>query len=245
MLIIDKKFSGSGKRLINEFIQSLQDEFEKFVIKYAEHSVHDNELEHIFWFGEQQVKTAITSALNKICNGYFMQEPGVSRKINTEEEESCDCSNGRVDYWCRFGENTKISILIEVKHHWISYYKSGRFTLYKEAENRHLIAIGQVKDIIKKDYCIDNLFGAALTILPIFTRYNSDDEEILLISDKKLEELGAKIIGCAKSNVCGGFVIPRRLQTITSFYDETAEKEKYQSFPGVIMLWTVYKFTRS
>ncbi len=166
MLLIDKSFSGTGKKIINDFLQSFQNEFEKFVINYADHSTVDCDLEHIFWFGEQQVKTAATCALNKPCNGHLMQEPV-------------------------------------------------------------------------------NLFGAALTILPIFTRYKSDDEEVLLIDNNTLEQLGRKIIGQANSNVCGGFVIPKKLQSITSFYDENAEKEKYQSFPGVIMLWTVYKFTRT
>jgi len=247
MLIIDKCFSGTGKKLINDFIQSFQNEFEKFVINYAEHSTVDCDLEHIFWFGEQQIKTAVTCALNKPCNGYFMQEPVVSRKrkINTKKKEKIDYSNGRVDYWCRFGERTKISILLEVKHHWLNLYKNDRFTFYKEAEKRHVKAISQIKDIKKDEYNTGNLFGAALTILPIFTRYKSDDEETLIINNNKLEKLGEEIIGLANSNACGGFVIPRKLQPITSFYDENAEKEKYQSFPAVLMLWTVYKFTRT
>ena len=76
----------------------------------------------------------MTCSLNRSCNGYIMQEPGVSRRINTEKKEEIDYSSGRVDYWCRFGENTKISVLIEVKHHWINLYKNGRYTLYKEAK---------------------------------------------------------------------------------------------------------------
>lgn len=98
MLIIDRKFTGTGKILIKGFLQSFQKEFEKFVINYAELSVEDQELEHIFWFSEQQIKTAVTCALNKPCNGYFMQEPGVSRKIYTEKEEEKEYKNGRVDY---------------------------------------------------------------------------------------------------------------------------------------------------
>ena len=245
MLIIDKNFSGTGKKLINDFLKSFQNEFKMFVINYAKHSTEDYGLEHIFWFGEQQIKTAVTCALNKPCNGYLMQEPGVSRKINTEKREENTYANGRLDYWCRFGGSTKISILIEVKHHWINLYKNGNFTFYKEARNRHTKAIKQIKNIKKEDYNIDNLFGAALTILPIFTRYKSTDEEMLLINNKTIEQLGGKIIGQAKSNACGGFVIPKKLQSITSFYDENAEKEKYQSFPGVIMLWTIYKFTKT
>ena len=245
MLIIDKSFTGTGKLLINNFLQSFQNEFEKFVINYAEHSTNDYELEHIFWFSEQQVKTAVTCALNKPCNGHFMQEPSVSRKINTKKREENDYSNGRVDYWCRFGENTKLSILLEVKHHWINLYKNGHFTLYKMAKERHKKAIGQIKNIKKDDYNIDNLFGAALTILPIFTRYKSKNEEILQINNTSIEKLGEEVLGQANSNACGGFVIPKKLQVITSFYDEDADKERFQSFPGIIMLWSLHKFTRT
>jgi len=243
MLVIDKKFTGTGEKLIKDFLQSFQKEFEKFVINYAEHSVEDQELEHIFWFSEQQVKTAVTCALNKPCNGYFMQEPGVLRKIHTKKEKKKEYKNGRADYWCRFGDKTRLSILIEVKHHWINLYKNHNFTFYKIAQERHIKAIEQIKNIEKNDYNIDNLFGTVLTILPIFTRYNSNDEDPLIINNNSIQEICEKMIGKAKSNACGGFVIPKKFQTITSFFDDT-EKEKFQSFPGVIMLWTLYKFTR-
>lgn len=84
--------------------------------------------------GEQQVKTAVTCALNKPCNGYFMQEPSVSRKINTEKKDDTNYSNGYVDYWCRYGENTKISILLEIKHHWINHMKVAilRFSILQK-----------------------------------------------------------------------------------------------------------------
>jgi hypothetical protein len=245
MLIINKKFSGTGKKLINDFIRSFHDEFEKFVINYAKCSTLDDELEHIFWFGEQQVKTAVTCALCKVCKGHLMQEPVVYRKINTEKKEENQFANGRLDYWCRYGSKTKISILIEVKHHWISLDKNRKYVLYKEAERRHALAIRQIKSIKKDDYNIDNLYGAALTILPIFTRYNTSDDKLLLLNKNQLSELCEEILGTANSNVCGGFLIPKELQSITTFYDENAEKNKYQSFPGVILIWTLYKFTRT
>jgi len=244
MLIVNKKFSGKGSKLINDFIRSFHNEFEKFILNYVKYSILDDELEHIFWFGEQQVKTAVTCVLCKLCKGYVMQEPAVYRKINTEKEEN-QLKNGRVDYWCRYGNKTKISILIEVKHHWINLDKNKQYVLYKEAQRRHMSAIEQIKNIKKDDYIIDNLYGAALTILPIFTRYDSPDEKLLLLNRNQLSEICKGIIGTAKSNVCGGFLIPKKLQSIMTFYDENAEKDKYQSFPGVILVWTLYKFTKT
>ena len=244
MLIINKNFSGTGKKLINDFIISFHDEFEKFVLNYAKRSLLDDELEHIFWFGEEQVKTAVACVLCRLCKGYVMQEPAVYRKINTEKKEENQLKSGRVDYWCRYGNKTKISILIEVKHHWINLDKNKQYVLYKEAQRRHLSAIKQIKNIKKDDYNIDNLYGAALTILPIFTRYDTPDENLLLLNKNQLSEICEEIVGTANSNGCGGFLIPKELQSITTFYDENVEKDKYQSFPGVILIWTLYKFTR-
>ena len=244
MLLIDKKFFGTGKLLINDFIQSFQKEFERFILNYAEQSINDQELEHIFWVGEQQVKTAVTCALRKPCNGYFMQESGVYRKPNLNATNKRNYKNGRVDYWCRYGNSTKLSILLELKHHWINYSSNEEYTLYEEAKKRHEKAVFDIKNIKKADYTIDNLFGAALTILPLFTRYKTDENKIVTLSKNKLKDLCEKILGTAKSNACGGFVIPSRLQEITTFYDSNTGKEGFQSFPAIIMLWSIYKFTK-
>ncbi len=246
MFIIKKQFSGDGSRLIKKFIITFQNNIENFILNYAEKSIRENELEHIFWYGEQQIKTAVTCSLNESCNGYFMQEPAVNRKKKINTNVSYDeYSNGRLDYWCRFGDITKISILIEVKHHWINIYKNMQHTLYKEVINRHLEAIKQIKNIKKSDYIIDNLYGVALTILPIFTRYKSLNNNPLLMDNNSLEILGRKILKQVQSNACSGFIIPNQLQSITDFHNENTSKIEYQSFPGVILLWNISKFTRT
>lgn len=245
MIIINKSFNGSGKKLINKFIKSFSGEFEKFVINYANNSLDEDDLEHIFWFGEQQVKTAVTCALNRPCNGNFMQEPVVSRRsINTQDESDEVCSNGRVDYMCRYGTNRKISILLEVKHHWINMHRNGKHHLYSIARKRHEKAIKQLKSIEKSYHIVDHLYGAALTIVPIFTRYKTAEDKLFVINNNLIADLGQKIINETKFHACSGFVIPKNLQQITSFYDEKAKAGKFQSFPGLIMLWSLYKLTK-
>lgn len=76
-------------------------------------------------------------------------------------------------------------------------------------------------------------------------RYDSCDKKILQLNRTSIENLMEQIIGQTNSNACGGFVIPQKFQAITSFHDEAANKERFQSFPGVITLYTLYKFTRT
>ncbi len=249
MLIINKEFEKTGKILINNFIKEFQDEFKDFILNYARNSIEmDHELEHIFFLGEQQVKTAVTYALYKPCNGYFMQEPPVSRRpADIEKARNKDYSNGRVDYWCCFGQKTKLSILLEVKHSWINYKKeSVECTLYSDTKKQHEKAISQIKNIKKDDYNTGNLYGTALTVLPIFTRYKSLDDTVLELDEKRINELGNNVL-CQDNifDACGGIVFPKELQTIISFDDESSSKKtRYQSFPGIFLLWSLFKFTK-
>ncbi len=242
-LIYEKALSGKGKLLIKNFIENFQEVFAKDVCKYAKNSKKDIGLEHIFWYGEQRTKTTVTTTLHNVCNGYFMQEPSVSRKLNKSKSSELDYQNGRVDYWCRIGSATKISLLIEMKQEWIRYYNPDKWTRLGMVIKEHNSAIKQIKDIEKKDFKVDNLFGIALTLLPLYARYKSPDEKVITISDEVLENICRDTMDKTDSHACGGFIIPCKLQEI--FDMSEPEKENYESYPGFVFLWSVSKFTKS
>jgi len=241
-LIYGKAFSGKGKILIKKFIENFQEIFAKDVCKYARNSKEDIGLDHIFWYGEQQTKTTVTTTLHNVCNGYFMQEPGVSRKPDKSKSRKLDHKNGRVDYWCRIGNTTKISLLIEVKQGWIKYESPDKWTIYKYAIDRHESAIKQIKNIEKRDFLGDNLYGIALTLLPLFARYKSPNGKPIKISNEVLGNICSKTMKKTNSHACGGFVIPEGLQE--RFDCSEPDKKIYESYPGFIFLWSVYKCTK-
>ncbi len=194
ILLYKKSLSGKGKNIIKNFVYSLQKNIIGDIYQYANYRINDQGLDHLFLYGEQQLKTAVTTALYKLCGGYMMQEPGVARKVNKGKKSENDYKNGRVDYWCRIGGSIKISIIVEMKHGWIRYYSPKRWTIYKYALDRHESAVKQIKDIEKNDFIIDNLFGVALTILPMFSRHKSEDEKVNKMEPSTLRNICEQIM---------------------------------------------------
>ena len=242
ILLYEKSFSGKGSFIITKFIEDFQNNFSEDIFKYANSSMNDLGIEHLFWYGEQQIKTAVTTSLSRLCNGYVMQEPGVARKVLKEKSSNVEHKNGRVDYWCRTGQTVKLSILAEVKQAWIRYYSPNRWTMYKYARDSHKSAVKQIKDIDKSDFIVDNLYGVALTILPIFTRYKSLKAKVIKINSEILTEICLKALAATKVHACGGFIIPDNFQEISDWsYDNI---KIYESYPGLLFLWSIYKFTK-
>ncbi len=242
ILLYQKSLSGKGRNIVKNFVYNFQKNIIDDIYLYANYSINDQGLDHLFWYGEQQLKTAVTTALYKLCDGYMMQEPGVARKVNKSKESKNDYKNGRVDYWCRIGGPTKISILVEMKHAWIRYYSPKKWTIYKYALDRHESAVKQVNDIEKGEFIDDNLFGVALTILPMFSEHKSEDEEVQKMESFTLRAICEQAIKTQKVNACGGCIMDDEFLEITDWSDE--DKERYESYPGVVFLWSIYKFTR-
>ena len=243
VLLFEKNFSGKGKNLIKDFMSGFQANLSKDICQYAKLSKNDKGIEHLFWYGEQQLKTAATTSLFKLCNGYIMQEPGVTRKVNKSRVSAADYKNGRVDYWCRIGKTTRVSILVEMKHGWIRYYSPEKWTIYKYASDRHESAIKQLHDIEKSDFIINHLYGVALTVLPMFTKYESIDENYQSLNQKTLTNICGQAIKNTKVHACGGFVMPDSIQEITDWSDE--KTKIYESYPGLVYLWSIYKYTKN
>lgn len=242
----NKKFKKNGSKLIYEFAESLQDVFIDKILNFAEYRLKDLKdglFEHGFYYGEQQTKTYLTAALDDICGGDLMQEYPVDRSKNIHGA-SKEFGVGRLDYWCRYGSSTKISILIEVKQDWLRYYGDEKYTFYKRSKKFHEQAVSQIKRIKnKRDYSVDNLYSLALTLLPIFRRYDNNDEgSQIAIDEEHINKIGEEILRETDAHAYGHFIIPQNLCPIDLF--ELRGKPMYENHPGFIFLWSIFKHTR-
>jgi hypothetical protein len=249
--------SKTGSRLVIDFIKKFTSNFKTKIESYAEHRLFDKRInnnslfEHGFYYGEQQTKTYITSALDAICNSNCMQEykvirnkPSIKEKISQNE----NIGNGKLDYWCRYGNTTKISVLLEVKQSWIKYYNDDKHYIYKLAISRHASAIDQINNVNDKmSLAVDNLYGVALSVLPVFCRYKEDSDPITInkntfevMSENVINKI--KAINNTKANICSYINIDNKLSIIDSW--PYKDKTIYESHPGVLLAWSIRKFTR-
>jgi hypothetical protein len=233
--------NGSGKFLIKEFIWQLQNTFAAKICKYASHRLKDYEsggFEHAFYYGEQRTKTHITAALDYICDSNFMQEYSVEKKMELPKKRA-ETSSGRVDYLCHYGQNKIVDILIELKQNWIRYYSNGKVTVYKGTCDLHQRAVRQLKSINEKmQFTNDTLFGVAMTILPVFTRYPNKKSSPIKFKNCTLKEIASTARKKAKAHACGYFRIPSALSPIDTF---GYNNEMHESYPGVVMIYSIYK----
>lgn len=240
-----KKLYGTGSSLVIEFIKYLQDEFCARIKRYALYRGLDREFEHLFYYGEQQTKTYISGLLDKICDTNFMQETQVKRRTNKFKKKREILRNGRLDYWCRYGDVTKISILMEIKQSWIRYYDPHEWTIYEDVTNKHQTAINQLLDIEnKRDYTVDNLYGLALTILPIYTRYPNKNSPRVKLTTKIIESIANKAMQIANADAFGSWIIPDAYCPIDTWYESENSIKKNENHPGIIFLWSIKKFTK-
>lgn len=239
-----KCFKRSGSRLIKDFLFELQKAFQLRIVKYANHKLKYSKtggFEHAFYWGEQRTKSYITAALDEVCDSNFIQEYFVERKI-LKSKKSSKIKNGRVDYLCQYGSTSVIDILLEVKQNWIRYKENNESTHYSGTTVLHHEAVKQLKSIHQKmDFRNKSLFGVAMTILPIFTRYPTKDASIIRLSRKKINEIAQSAMKIAKANCYGYFLMPKQLLIIDEW---DYGKKTYESYPGVIIIYTINKYSR-
>ena len=215
--------------------------------KYAKHNLpflRDNFFEHGFYYGEQCTKTYVTTALDKTCEGFFMQEYPIERKkeINPSKLPS---DSGKIDYWCRYGAKEKISLIIEVKQHGLRFYSDKKYTIYKEAKKRHKIAVKQIKDIKNKsDYAVDNLYCLALTLMPFFTRYDKENDVKVEISDGILSTIAEDVLSDFDAHACGYVSIPHEFCPIDGFKNRSGQLI-YENHPAFMFAWSIFKVTKN
>lgn len=239
-----KTFQGAGSKLIFRFIEEFQKTFRQHIVVYARHRLPDKSVggfEHAFYYGEQQTKTFVTTALAKICNYNLLQEYSVERRKPTSKTRS-ESGKGKVDYWLRFGDSTKISLLVEIKQAWIQYFSKEHWTIYANGPKRHAAAVKQLKDIKdKRDYTIDHLYGLAMTILPIYSRYGSGTDPLVKLQSKVLSAVAEEARTKSNADAYGAFVFPAEVAPIDTWDNE--DGQIHENHPGLVLLWSMNKFT--
>ena len=250
VFVAGKQFGGAGSKLVWRFAKELRKQFRNRVEAYARHrllDLDDGGFEHAFYYGEQQVKTYLTAALDAVCSSNFMQEVGVERRKERTGKKQ-EWGSGAVDYWCRYGEATQTSLLLEVKHFWIRYYPEREderwCTVYAIGRHRHQEAVEQINSIEDKmDFTTDNLYGLALTILPVVVKYKEEPEEPTLLDRASLQEIGERAMTELSGHAFGAFTLPKELAVVDEWTDDEGEA-RFENHPGVVMVWSAKKFSR-
>jgi hypothetical protein len=212
-----KNICGTGSKIIVDFIKQFQAEFCKKIKKYASHRKRDNYFEHLFYYGEQQTKTYITSILDRLCDANFMQETQVERRIRKFRGKQLLLNTGWVDYWCTYGNTRKISLLFEIKQTWLRLYNHNKWTIYREIPLRHSEAVeqlAQIKD--KSQFTSGSLYSLALTVIPLYVRYKSSQDSVIELKENIMKKIADAIMGKTGAHAYGYWIIPKEYCPIAS-----------------------------
>ena len=241
-----KKFTGTGRNLIYSFLEKTSEQIFNEIFTYSHRSMEEGFNNHAFWHGEEQVKGQIASALSKSCNGLFLTEPKVTRRRlkDGDTQEENNKTNERADFWCRFGvEGRKIDVLIEAKHSWGRWWNADKHTIYKYSAERHMAAKKQINCAIKKEYIVDHLFAAALTVLPVYYRHKSDAEESCNLTNENIELMTCSTGKIFSADFSFAMKLPDEINKIMPVIGVSG-KEVFESYPMLMLIWSVNKIHR-
>jgi len=176
--------------------------------------------EHGFKNSEQQIKSYLTAAINKVTNSSFMQEVSVDRKSG---------KSGRVDYWANF---QNCSFLIEVKHNWIHYYpETNKITWHLSKSATLKSAVQQLDDIDERtEYKYRNhLYSLGMLVAPFYVR---NRKAVPLRFD---EDLANNIIFEEKKNSANIFAlwILDKKYLYLNEWEENSGKESAEYYPAM------------
>lgn len=234
---IETRKNGTGSRMVIDFIEDLSKEFFKRINLFAEHARNRDDFEHVFWYGEQTTKGIISAALDKVTQCNFLQEYSISRK---KEDQRTD---GRIDYWAQYGKSTKVDSIIEVKQSWIRLYED-KWTIHAAAAKYHENALNQLKTIQDKTiYSYGNLYGIAMSVIPVYARYKDVDENIISIKNSKVTEIGDNLIKSLKADALF-FNKIRNSDNIIHHFTPENKDDKFESHPGVFIVYSIRKYTK-
>ena len=182
----------------------------------------------------------MTAAIDEVCDSDFMQERKVKRDKG-RRGRGRSIGRGKVDYWCRYGLNAKTTVLMEAKQDWIRWCPNKEdCTVYSSAVEHHQEAVQQVGSVFgKMEHTTGNLYGVALTVLPIFVRYDSADDPQVTLRSRQLAAVAEKAREKLNGHAVGVFAMPRAAAVTVEFDSGTVE-----SNPGVVLVWSVFKFSR-
>lgn len=237
--------SKTGSKILNKLIAALAAGIETRINQSAVHSFDGRkDPEMPFWYNEQTTKGIITATIDDITKTNFYQEYRVNR-VNYEDGK--DSGSGHVDYWLEYGASTKITALVEVKQGWARVY-DDEVTIYSDTSKLFTKAIIQVNSIEDKACYAD--LAIAMLVIPLFSLYEGSGDEA---NNKKAYELNSKRIEILKNAICKGLGTAKIynisiLKTNRSFNRihkyKNEDKVKYESHPGVCLVYYVKKITR-
>ncbi|MCR9204295.1 MAG: hypothetical protein NXH75_06950 [Halobacteriovoraceae bacterium] len=221
-----------------EFLKSV-DRFQKGHLKRYKYFISG------YHFSEQQMKSYVTVAIDKISDGLFMQEPPTKRKD----------SKGRVDYVFAFKGNV---VALEIKHRWssIALSKDNTPTFKRRSSIDGFIkGLEQINDLDEgflEEWEIDSKMS--LTISPCFMNLcpkKHKNLESKIYKDiqketeiKKVLEEGFKIkskeLGLKKGQWDQKlFNIVKYPFNLKNFYQKIEKGKKFNQFyPFVNFLWS-------
>ena len=198
----------SGSRLLNRFLEDLAEAISKRIHRSAGHAFIDrDDPEMPFWYNEQTTKGIITASIDEITETNFYQEYSIKREDK----------NGRIDYWLEYGSRTKVQIVLEVKQSWARIYEND-ITIYNGTINLLNDAKKQLDAIEDKASYANYAIG--MLIMPLFSRYESNDDLPIELSKKRIEYLNSKIKNNFKSTLLYEIDIiktPRKFNKIHNF----------------------------
>lgn len=228
----------NGFQETKEFLDEVFIEMVDSIKKYYNHQPASSK-EYGFEFGEQQVKTFISIALNKITNGNFIQEYPLGRKFHNNDDGDIFSANGYLDYWA---SRSPCDYLIEVKHGWIRYYPdSNHYTLYKRTLDKFKSSIRQLDAVeCKTDYRLNNhLLGIGLTVAPLFV-HNRDLKVLKL--NKELNDSLFYDIQQANGDFMAIWYLEKKFTQQFKFESDGREIVEY--FPAVCFFGKIKKYSR-
>ena len=231
-----KTFNGAIET--RDFLDKVFKETIKAIKKYYD-CQPDSYKEYGFEFGEEQVKTFLTVALNNVTKGNFIQEYPLNRKYREHDNSDFFSANGYLDYWASF---SKCDYLLEIKHGWIRYYiDSGEYTIYQKTIDKFQSSISQLDSIeYKTDLKINNhLFGIGLIVAPIYVRNKkpdtlNDPDSFNDFLFEEVKKLGGDFIGI-------WHLESEYLQEFTYETDSGTYKEYY---PTLLFFGKIKKYSR-
>lgn len=234
---------GAGSRLVTRFIDQFQSEFRDRVTKYGRYRLShqdDDGFDQIVAYGEQQVKTSVTAALDAICDSNLMQECPVDRKKPVSRRRVA-ASKGKVDYWCKYGDGSPVEVLLEVKHGWVRYHRADRYTVHAWAARRHGEAVEQLKGIRNRAELAD--YAVALTILTL-NHLTTDQAVVPQFDTSSLADVVGDAVEKTGANRGWGFALPpEQRRAVFSYKDEEGVRH-YETYPAVVLVWSVIKVRR-
>ena len=224
----------SGSRILNRFLGDLAGAIEKRINRSAGHAfVGRDDPEMPFWYNEQTTKGIVSAAIDEITGTNFFQEYSIKR---TE-------GRGRVDYWLEYGSLTTVQILLEVKQSWARIYNDD-VTIY--SKTAHLLSDAKKQLDSIEDKATYANFSIGMLIMPLYSRYVSDDDTPIELSQERIECLREKIETNFNSTLLYEVDVIKTLRKYNKIHCfRENSRDIFESHPGICLIYYVRKLTKN